>query len=322
MLSRPVLAIITLILTAASALAQAQAWPSRPIHFIVPFGPGSTDILARMLAPKIGAALGQPLVVENRPGATGNIGSLLVAKSPPDGYTLLFGTSAAQAVSPSLYKNMGYDPLKELTPVVLVASIPNVVIVNPKLPIKSIADLVAAAKAQPNKFNYSSNGAGSSQHMAAALFETIAGVRMVHVPYKGSMEGVVAVVRGDVDVMFANLPPALPLIRDGRVRPIGVTTAGRLPSLPEVPTVAESGAPGFEVSVWFAIFVSAGTPQEIVQRLNKEFSRALDDSEIRDKLLAQGYIIHGGTPQELDTLLRTETLKWEKVVKETGAKVE
>ena len=240
--------IALLALCAASALAQAQSWPTKPIHFVVPFGPGSTDILARMLAPKVSAALGQPIVVENRPGATGNVGSLQVARSPADGYTMLFGAAAAQAVNPSLFSNIGYDPLKDLAPVILVASIPNVVIVNPKLPIKSIADLIAAAKARPNALNYSSNGSGSSQHMAAALFESSTGVKMVHIPYKGSSEGIVAVVRGDVNVMFANLPPAMPLISDGRVRPIAVTSPKRVGAFPNLPTVAEAGVPGFDVS--------------------------------------------------------------------------
>ena len=311
-----------LALCAASALAQAQSWPAKPIHFVVPFGPGSTDILARMLAPKVSAALGQPIVVENRPGATGNVGSLQVARSPADGYTLLFGAAAAQAVNPSLFSNIGYDPLKDLAPVILVASIPNVVIVNPKLPIKSIADLIAAAKARPNALNYSSNGSGSSQHMAAALFESSTGVKMVHVPYKGSTEGIVAVVRGDVSVMFANLPPAMPLIGDGRVRPIAVTSPTRVGSFPNLPTVAEAGVPGFDVSAWFAIYVPAATPQDIVQRLNKEFGAALAEADIRGKLTQQGYIVHGGSPQDLGALLRSETVKWAKVVKESGAKAE
>jgi tripartite-type tricarboxylate transporter receptor subunit TctC len=314
--------IALLALCAASALAEAQSWPAKPIHFIVPFGPGSTDILARMLAPKASAALGQPIVVENRPGATGNVGSLQVAKSPADGYTLLFGAAASVVVNPALYSNLGYDPVKDLAPVLLVASIPNVVIVNPKLPIQSIADLVAAAKANPGSLNYSSNGSGSSQHMAAALFESLTGVKMVHVPYKGSSEGIVAVVRGDVGVMFANLPPAMPLISDNRVRPIAVTSPKRVAAYPNVPTVAEAGVPGFDVSAWFAIFVPAATPQDIVQRLNKEFGAALADADIRGKLTSQGYIIHGGSPQDLGALVRSETVKWAKVVKESGAKAE
>lgn len=317
--SRP---IAILALCAASALAQAQSWPTKPIHFIVPFGPGSTDILARMLAPKVGNALGQPLVVENKAGATGNIGSLQAAKSAPDGYTLLFGAGAAQAVNPSLYSNIGYDVLKDLSPVIMVASIPNVVIVNPKLPIKTIAELIAAAKAQPNKFNYSSNGPGSSQHMAAALFESVTGVKMMHIPYKGTSEAVVAVLRGDADVSFANLPPSLPMITDGRVRAIGVTSLKRAPLLPNVPTVIEAGVAGFEVSAWFAVWVPARTPQDIIARLNKEFGAALAAPEIHDKLVQQGYIIHGGTPQDLGKIHRAELVKWEKVVKESGAKAE
>ena len=307
---------------ALCAGVQAQAWPTKPIRWVVPYGPGSTDILARLIAPKVGTALGQQIVVENRPGAAGSVGSEQVAKGAADGYTILMGTAASHAVNPALYAKVGYDAAKDFAPVINLASIPNVVIVHPGLAYKTIPDLIAAAKAKPGTLTYSSNGSGTSQHMSAALFEMLTGVKMVHVPYKGSTEGVIAVTRGDVNVMFANLPPSMPLIKDARVRPIAVTTAQRLAAFPDLPTVAESGVPGYEVSTWFALFAPAATPQDIVQRLNREFALALADPDIREKLVAQGYTINGGSTQDLGNLVRAELVKWAKVVKESGAKVE
>ena len=301
---------------------QAQAFPTKPIRWVVPYGPGSTDILARVIAPKVSTALGQQIVVENRPGAGGSVGSEQVAKGAADGYTILMGTAASHAVNPALYAKVGYDAAKDFAPVINLASIPNVVIVNPQLAYKTIPELIAAAKAKPGTITYSSNGSGTSQHMSAALFEMLTGVKMVHVPYKGSSEGVVAVTRGDVNVMFANMPPSLPLIRDGRVRPIAVTTAQRLSAFPDLPTVAETGVAGYEVSTWFALFAPAATPQDIVQRLNREFAVALADPDTRDKLVAQGYTINGGSPQDLGNLVRAELVKWARVVKESGAKAE
>ncbi len=302
--------------------ASAQAYPTKPIRWVVPYGPGSTDILARLVAPKVGAALGQQIVVENRPGAGGSVGSEQVARGAADGYTLLMGTAASHAVNPALYSKVGYDAARDFAPVINLASIPNVVIVNPQVAYRTIPELIAAAKAKPGTITYSSNGSGTSQHMSAALFEMLTGVKLVHVPYKGSSEGVVAVTRGDVDMMFANMPPALALIRDGRVRAIAVTTSQRLAAFPDLPTVAEAGVPGYEVSTWFALFAPAATPEPIVQRLNREFNIALADPDIRPKLLAQGYTINGGSPQDLGALVRSELVKWARVVKESGAKVE
>ncbi len=306
----------------AIGAAHSQAWPTKPIRWVVPYGPGSTDILARVTAPKVSSALGQQIVVESRPGAGGSVGSEQVAKGAADGYTILMGTAASHAVNPALYSKVGYDAAKDFAPVINLASIPNVVIVNPQLAYKTIPELIAAAKAQPGTITYSSNGSGTSQHMSAALFEMLTGVKMVHVPYKGSSEGVVAVTRGDVNVMFANMPPSLPLIKDGRVRPIAVTTSQRLAAFPDLPTVAEAGVPGYEVSTWFALFAPAATPEPIVQRLNREFAVALADADIREKLMAQGYTINGGSPQDLGNLVRAELVKWAKVVKQSGAKAE
>ena len=314
--------IAAIALCAAGSLAHAQAWPGKPIRWVVPYGPGSTDILARLLAPTVSAALGQQIVVENRPGAGGSVGSAQVAKADPDGYTLLLGAAASHAVNPALLSKIGYDAVKDFTPVINLASIPNVVIVNPQLPVKSIAELVAAAKAKPGGLLYSSNGPGTSQHMSAALFEMMAGVKMEHVPYKGSSEGVVAVTRGDVSLMFANLPPAMPLIKDGRVKPLAVTTARRLPAFPDLPTVAESGVPGYEVATWFALFAPAGLPEPITQRLNKEFNAALAAPDIREKLQNQGFTINAGSSQDLARLVSSELAKWARVVKESGAKAD
>ena len=311
-----------LALCAAASFVHAQSYPTKPIRWVVPYGPGSTDILARILAPKVSAALGQQIVVENRPGAGGSMGSEQVAKGAADGYTLLLGAAASHAVNPALYPKIGYDAVKDFAPIINLASIPNVVIVNPQVPYKTIPELVAAAKAQPGIITYSSNGAGTSQHMSAALFEMLTGVKMVHVPYKGSSEGVIAVTRGDVNVMFANLPPTLALIKDGRVKAIAVTTAKRLAAFPDLPTVAEAGVPGYEVSTWFALFGPAGTPEPVVQRLNREFAAALADHDIRDKLVAQGFTLNGGSPQDLGALVRSELVKWARVVKESGAKAE
>ena len=322
-MTQPVLKLLAgLALCATAAFAHAQAYPTKPIRWVVPYGPGSTDILARVVAPKVSAALGQQIVVENRPGAGGSMGSEQVARGANDGYTLLLGTAASHAVNPALYSKVGYDAVKDFAPIINLASIPNVVIVNPQVPYKTIPELIAAAKAQPGLITYSSNGSGTSQHMSAALFEMLTGVKLVHVPYKGSSEGVVAVTRGDVNMMFANMPPALALIRDGRVKAIAVTTARRLAAFPDLPTVAETGVPGYEVSTWFALFAPAGTPEPVVQRLNREFAMALADADTADKLRAQGYTINGGTPQELGALVRTELVKWAKVVKESGAKAE
>ena len=311
-----------LALCAAASFVHAQSYPTKPIRWVVPYGPGSTDILARILAPKVSAALGQQIVVENRPGAGGSMGSEQVAKGAADGYTLLLGAAASHAVNPALYSKIGYDAVKDFAPIINLASIPNVVIVNPQVPYKTIPELVAAAKAQPGIITYSSNGAGTSQHMSAALFEMLTGVKMVHVPYKGSSEGVIAVTRGDVNVMFANLPPTLALIKDGRVKAIAVTTGKRLAAFPDLPTVAEAGVPGYEVSTWFALFGPAGTPEPVVQRLNREFAAALADHDIRDKLVAQGFTLNGGSPQDLGALVRSELVKWARVVKESGAKAE
>ena len=315
-------AVVAALCAAVPAFAQT-GYPDKPIRMIVPFSPGGTsDTLARILGQKLNESWGQQVVVDSRPGASGIIGTEIAKRAAADGYTLLLGAAASHAVNPALYPKIGYDAVKDFAPIINLASIPNVVIVNPQVPYKTMPELVAAAKAQPGIITYSSNGAGTSQHMSATLFEMLTGVKMVHVPYKGSSEGVIAVTRGDVNVMFANLPPTLALIKDGRVKAIAVTTAKRLAAFPDLPTVAEVGVPGYEVSTWFALFGPAGTPEPVVQRLNREFAAALADHDTREKLLAQGFTLNGGSPQDLGALVRSELVKWARVVKESGAKVE
>jgi tripartite-type tricarboxylate transporter receptor subunit TctC len=301
----------------------AQGYPNRPIKLIVPFpAAGTTDILARAAAQKLTESLGQAVVVDNRPGAGGNIGSDLVAKSAPDGYTLLMGTVGTHAINPSLYAKMPYDHIKDFVPVVLVAGVPNVLVVNLDLPVNSVADLIKLAKAKPGTINFASSGSGTSIHLSGELFKTMAGVDMTHVPYKGSSPALTDVMGGQVQVMFDNLPSSLALIKAGKLRAIAVTSMTRAPALPNVPTINESGLPGFEASSWFGVLAPAGTPAAIVARINAEVNKWLQSADAREKLLAQGAEAAGGSPEQFAAFIRSETEKWAKVVKASGAKVD
>ena len=312
----------TLLACLASA-AWAQAYPNHPIRLVVPFpAGGTTDILARDAAPKLTEALGQSVVVDNRPGAGGNIGADLVAKSAPDGYTLLMGTVGTHAINPSLYAKMPYDHVKDFAPVVLVAGVPNVLVVNPSLPVNSVADLIKLAKSKPGAINFASSGNGTSIHLSGELFKTMAGVDMTHVPYKGSAPALTDLMGGQVQVMFDNLPSSLQQIKAGKLRAIAVTSAKRSPALPDVPTIAESGLPGFEASSWFGVLAPAGTPPAIVARLNAEINKWLQSPEGKEQLLGQGAQAAGGTPEQFAAHIRAETDKWAKVVKASGAKVD
>jgi len=303
--------------------ALAQGYPNRPIKLVVPFpAAGTTDILARAAAQKLTESLGQAVVVDNRSGAGGNIGSDLVAKSTPDGYTLLMGTVGTHAINPSLYAKMPYDHIKDFVPVVLVASVPNVLVVNLDLPVNSVADLIKLAKAKPGAINFASSGSGTSIHLSGELFKTMAGVDMTHVPYKGSSPALTDVMGGQVQVMFDNLPSSLALIKAGKLRAIAVTSMVRAPALPNVPTINESGLPGFEASSWFGVLAPAGTPAPIVARINAEVNKWLQSADAREKLLAQGAEAAGGSPEQFAAFIRSETEKWAKVVKASGAKVD
>ena len=277
--------------------AFAQAYPNHSIRLVVPFpAGGTTDILARDVAKRLTDTLGQPVVVDNRPGAAGNIGADLVAKAAPDGYTLLMGTVGTHAINSSLYAKMPYDHVKDFVPVVLVAGVPNVLVVNPSVPVNSVADLIKLAKAKPGSINFASSGSGTSIHLSGELFKTMAGVDITHVPYKGSSPALADLMGGQVQIMFDNLPSSLALIRSGKLRAVAVTSLKRAPALPDVPTVAESGLPGFEASSWFGILAPAGTPAPIVAKLNAEVNKWLQSPEAKEQLGAQGAEIAGGTP--------------------------
>jgi len=315
--------VLGLVLALVAALAAAQTYPTKPIRLVVPFPPGgATDILARDVAQKLTEAWGQSVIVDNRPGAGGNIGSELVAKSAPDGYTLEMGTVGTHAINASLYAKMPYDHVKDFTPVILVAGVPNVLVVNPSLPANSVAELIAYAKANPGKLNFASSGNGTSIHLSGELFKVMAGVQITHIPYKGSAPALQDLVGGQVQMMFDNLPPSLPQIKAGKLRALAVTSAARASALPDVPTLAESGLPGFEASSWFGILAPAGTPAPIVAKLNAEIARYLATPEAKEKLAKQGANAAGGTPDDFAKHIAAETAKWAKVVKDSGAKID
>jgi tripartite-type tricarboxylate transporter receptor subunit TctC len=317
-------AMASIAIAAFATLAHAQpAYPSKPIRLVVPFpAGGTTDILARAVAQRLTETLGQPVVVDNRPGAGGNIGAELVAKAAPDGYTLLMGTVGTHAINASLYAKMPYDHVRDFAPVILVAGVPNVLVVNPALPVNSVQELIAYGKANPGKLNFASSGNGTSIHLSAELFKTMTGVQMAHVPYKGSAPALVDLAGGQVQLMFDNLPSSLALIKGGKLKALAVTSAQRSTALPDVPTVAESGLTGFEASSWFGLLAPAGTPKDIVAKLNGEVAKWLATPEAKEKMAAQGAIPAGQSPDDFTRHIAAETVKWQKVVKESGAKVD
>src|SRR4029453_18194732 len=299
-------------------------YPNHPVKIVVPFpAGGTTDLPARATAQKLTETLGQSFVVENRAGAAGNIGAELVAKSPPDGYTMLMGTVGTHAINASLYEKMPYDHVKDFIPVVLVAGVPNVLVVTPSLPVKSVQELIAYAKANPGKLNFASSGSGTSIHLSGELFKSMTGVSMQHVPYKGSAPALADLVGGQVQLMFDNLPSSLALIKAGKLRPLAVTSLTRASALPDVPTLSESGLPGFEASSWFGLLVPAGTPKDVVTKGNGEVAKWLATTDAKEKLAVQGAIVATGlTPDDFTRHIASETTKWQKVVKDSGPKVE
>jgi tripartite-type tricarboxylate transporter receptor subunit TctC len=324
---RRVLALLAMLVAAVAApftFAQGAAnYPAKPVRLVVPFpAGGTTDILARAVAQKLSEAWGRQMIVDNRPGAGGNIGSDLVAQSAPDGYTLLMGTVSTHAINPSLYKNMPYDHVKDFAPVILVAGVPNVLVVNPSLPVHSVPELIAYAKANPGKLNFASSGNGTSIHLSGELFKAMTGVEMTHVPYKGSAPALTDLIGGQVQLMFDNLPSSLPFIKAGKLRALAVTSGARAAALPDLPTLAESGLPGFEASSWFGVLAPAGTPRDIVAKLNGAIAGWLASPEAKEKLLAQGAIAAGGTPEDFARHIGAETSKWAKVVKASGAHID
>ncbi|MEP7182131.1 MAG: tripartite tricarboxylate transporter substrate binding protein [Betaproteobacteria bacterium] len=298
-------------------------WPDRPVKLVVPFpAGGGADILARMIMPKVAQALGVAIVIDNKPGAGGNVGAEFVARAAADGYTLLYGTNGTHAINPSLYVNLRFDPVKDFAPVSRMTLIAAMLIVNPALPASSVGELIRYAKANPGKINFASAGNGTTSHLAGELFRTMAGIDIVHVPYRGGALAAVDLVGGQVQMMIDVMPNAYPLAKGGKVRGLAVTTARRFSGAPEYPTIAESGVPGFEVSAWDGIFVPAGTPQAIVDRLNAAIRQALDDRELRESLLAHGAQAVPGTPEEFTRHIAAEAEKWARVVRQSGAKVD
>jgi len=314
--------IVVAMLCAFAGMAFAQSYPSKPIKIVVPYPPGGfNDTLGRTLAAKFSEAWGQPAVVENKPGANTLIGSDFVAKSPPDGYTLLV-VAFPFAVTPSLIRNMPYDTLKDFAPVVLAAQSPNLLVVNPSLPVKSVGELIALAKAKPNSLSYASTGNGSSNHISMELFKSLAGVQIVHIPYKGSAPAVTDLLGGQVHLMFDNVPNVLPHVKAGKLVALGQTGVKRSPLISDIPTVAEAGVAGYEVTVWFGLVAPAGTPREVVQKLNAETLRILAMPDVRERFLAQGVEPAGGTPEQFGEHIRTQMAKWAKVVADAGVKAE
>ena len=301
--------------------AVAQTWPTRPITYIVPFTPGgSTDVIGRTVAQSLATTLGQPVVVENKPGAAGAVGAGSVARAKPDGYTLLGGTISTHAINASLYKDLPYDPVKDFEPITLVGYVPNALFVSPQLGVNTVAELIALLKKDPSKRTFASSGAGTSTHLAGELFADLIGVELTHVPYKGSPQALQDVVGGQVPITFDQLTAGLQLAKAGKLKLIAVTTPKRTALSPSTPTMIESGVKGFELVSWQAIYAPKGTPQPIVQRLNAEIVKALKTPDIRDKLSAQmGMEVVGSSPQELTALMQREIPRWAELVKKSGA---
>ena len=312
-----------LVLAAFAAVqALAQPFPSKPIKIVVPYPPGGfNDTLGRTLADKMQKDWGQTVVVENRPGANTLIGTDYVAKAPADGYTLLV-VAFPFAVTPSLIRNMPYDTLRDFQPIVLAATSPNLLVVNPDMPIHSVQELIAAAKAKPHSLSYASTGNGSSNHISMELFKTMAGVDIVHSPYKGSAPAVTDLLGGQVQVMFDNVPNVLQHVKAGKLRALAVTSARRTPLAPDIPTVAEAGVPGYDLSVWFGVVAPAATPREVVQKINAECLKILAMPDVRERFLAQGVEPVGSTPEQFGEHIRAQMAKWTKVVQDAGVKAE
>jgi tripartite-type tricarboxylate transporter receptor subunit TctC len=318
--------ILTGLVLAAQCLgvsAWAQTPSDKPIRIVVPFAAGGpTDVLARVLAPKLTASLKRTVIVENKVGATGSIGATFVAKSAPDGDTLLLGTSSIMAASPNLTANLTYDPVNDFVPISLVATVENILVVHPSVPAKTVKELVAYAKANPKKLSYASSGIGSTYHLGAELFSSQTGIEWTHVPYKGAAPAIQDVLAGHVQVMFDNVSSAIPNIKSGRLKPLGVASLKRYPTLPELPTIAEEGVTGYETTIWLALFAPAKTPAAVLQKLTKEVHDAVNSQEYKDKLAALDIQPRQSSSQELANFLKADLGKWAKVVKEAGIKPE
>jgi tripartite-type tricarboxylate transporter receptor subunit TctC len=318
---RALACLASLFLFCFTLVGRAQDFPTKPVHLVVPSAAGgSSDTIARIIAQNLSASMGQTFVVENRPGAGGNIGAELVAQSKPDGYTLLFAFGAF-SINPSLYAKLNFDPIKDFDPVILICTVTGILVVNPAVPAKNVQELIRLARAEPGKINFASAGNGTVVHLAGEMFKSMANVDIVHVPYKGSGPALADLIGGQVQLMFANMPGTLQHVQAGRLRVLAVTSDKRSPLLPDVPTIGESGVPGYRAATWFGVLAPAGTPARIIARLNAEFAKAIRAPELAEHLKSEGAEVVGGSPEEFRQFLKTEIEEWGKVVRASGAKV-
>jgi tripartite-type tricarboxylate transporter receptor subunit TctC len=319
-MSRIMLTLCALLPAALSGvvLAAGGDYPQRPIRMIVAYPPGGgTDQVGRIMADRLAVNLGQNVVIDNRGGATGNIGTELAARANPDGHTLLMGNVAPNAINVSLFRKIGFDPVKDFAPISLVAVTPNILVVHPSVAVKTVKDLIALAKSRPGTLNFPSAGLGSSSHLAGEMLKSMAGVDMVHVPYKGGGPALIALISGQVQIMFATMPAAMPHVKSGKVRPVAVTTARRSSAMPELPTIAEAGVAGYEAATWYGLLAPAGTPRAVVGRLHGEVAKILG-GETRERLAALGFEPAGTTPGEFAAYIKSEIVKWAKVIKDAN----
>ena len=311
------------LISCAGVFAQTEQYPRKPIRIVVPYAPGGpADILARLIGLRLNEAWKQPVIVDNRPGGNTIIGAELVARAQPDGYTLLVTYVGTLAINPGLYQKLPYDTLRDFAPITMIATLPLILVVTPSLPANSVKELIALAKSQPGKLTYSSGGVGQGSHMAAELFSTMTGTKMTHVPYKGNAPAVADVVGGHISMIFDGMSSSLPHVRSGRLRALGVTTAKRSASSPELNTIEEAGVPGFDVGSWVGLLTTAGTPRPIITRLNQEVVRILELPESRERLFAMGHELQAGSPEQFGAYIKSEINKWAKVVRDSGAKAE
>jgi tripartite-type tricarboxylate transporter receptor subunit TctC len=306
-----------------AAFAQTEQYPRKPIRIVVPYAPGGpADILARLIGLRLNEAWKQPVIVDNRPGGNTIIGAELVARAQPDGYTLLVTYVGTLAINPVLYQKLPYDTLRDFAPITMIATLPLILVVTPSLPANSVKELIALAKSQPGKLTYSSGGVGQGSHLAAELFSSMTGTKMTHVPYKGNAPAVADVVGGHISMIFDGMSSSLPHVRSGRLRALGVTTAKRSASIPELNTIEEAGVSGYDVGSWVGLLTTAGTPKPIIARLNQEVVRILELPESRERLFAMGHELQAGSPEQFHAYIKSEITKWAKVVKDSGAKAE
>ena len=320
MLSRPL--VLAAALLAASFPSLAQTWPTRTVKIVVPFPAGGpTDVLTRVLAEKLGGQLGQPVVVENKPGAGGSIGADFVAKSPPDGYTLVMATTSTHSIGPYMGK-LAYDPVKDFTPIVWVGNATNILVVSPQVPANSVQELIALAKKEPGKLNYATSGIGTISHLTTELFASMAGVKLTHVPYKGTQQSIPDIMSGQVAILFDNIMTAQPNVKAGKVKALAISSPKRSALVPDIPTVAESGLPGFQSVVWFGLLGPAGTPKAVVDRMNAEMNKALQLPDIQARFTQMGFEPAGGSAADFSQAMQRDAEKWSKVIRDAGVKPE